>query len=284
MIPTWTDLVLLVVQGPELGAWPRVRGSVLDGGKVLQVWSDGRSLRVDRSDGSRWLLSDGERHWLFRGTTARPASAPDAYLGDAGILLTGPSVTWFDGEDRFRPDGEVRAVTAHGRTAWRVPAVSQRTGPVTFTVDAASGRLWALERAGTGSWFVDVVLDEEFPAETFAWEGPATPEPEEEDPQTRLRAWFADQVGPSELRVTGLVRLDLTVTRVLQHDPSTGDFRASLATGRVSRRPRSERRPRRVLSRGHAWSTPGFDWRVEDLPFDLTDAGRQAVESAFPAD
>lgn len=283
MTPTWTELVLLTVQGPELGGWPTVRGSVLDGTEELRVWSAGRSLRVDRSDGSRWLLSDGERHWLFDGTAARPASPPDAYLGGAGLLLTGTVVAWFEGDDALRLDGEAVATSFHGRPAWRVPAASRGTGPVTFTVDAGSGRLWAVEHDGTSASWREAVLDGEFPPETFAWELTVA-EPEEEDGQTPLRSWFAEQVGPTEVHVTGPVRLDLTVTRVLQHDPVTGAFRARLVTGQVSRTPRKDRRLRRVRSGGHAWSTPGFDWRIVGLPFDLTDAGRQAVERAFPPD
>lgn len=279
--PSWMELLVLMVHGPE--PEPTVRGTISLGPAAAdryRVWRDGSRWRVESMDGAPRLIAGVDTVWRFAPDPVRPVETPrraDRDVEGAFELLVRREPGSFLGEDFTRPAGPIGTTQFLGRMAWTVALAPppHKPWPVQLVVDAATGVVLQQRNDGFGTvqeW-TEIVTGEPLDAELFTWTGPTT-SPDDQaaewDRERQARAaddrqWFARHVTDRSLTV----ELGLEVT-LHEHDDATGAFEASLGPfGALARRSRSvapwELGWSEVPVR---WSTDRWDWAMTF--FDVT--------------
>jgi len=213
------------VRAPERG----VRGDAVE--SVLDVAYARPDLwRVDR-DGEIALLRDGIRHLIRAesGALQRHRRDADWVPGDEiGGLGWGQRDLFRDPPAFESPVSGPVAVTVAGREAWevRLAAPGRKPYVLSLAVDRDTGLVLRCAAEGTPyvTEVVDLVVNENLPADTFIWAGEVEDgrraEPEESDAGDPLDELPLPRFWPAEPSWRA-VRIDL----------STGSFQARLGRG-----------------------------------------------------
>jgi catechol 2,3-dioxygenase-like lactoylglutathione lyase family enzyme len=220
VVPSWVELLTLMVHGPEseptvrglIRSWPgsdQHHGSLgwyatagsprpsfagmrtaTDGVTEpgpLRVWRDGARIRIDESDGRPNFIAGDRSCWRFEAGRAEPIRSPAsaARYGIRGTeLLTRRDADEFLGDDFTRPAGPIEATTFLGRPAWGVELAppAHKPYPMQLVIDAETGLVLQQRNDGFGSVdeWVEFVVGEAFPEGLFSWNGPSRTDEEAE--------------------------------------------------------------------------------------------------------
>ena len=314
---SWSELVTLMVHGPDLPTRGRLRhteGASSTGGigwvrtyrapvpppfaTGVEVVMSGRRLRLADATGRLTMITDGTTAWSFDPETpdAPPRESPldhvEFGLAGSDVLVRTTARSWLDHDAQ---DGPVPTAATHaGRAAWALeltpPYRTHRA--VQIVVDAETGMLLQQrddERGHVIEWS-DIVVGADLDPSVFTWDGPvvtwaqqlaeAQRDGERQQAQweqTRER-WTLEQLGTKHVSIT--VVADLLV-RDLDDD---GTLHASLGElGSVDRRPRSDSSWPEVDRDNdddglvQRWSDERWDWAVRTYDTPLTDASIEAL-------
>jgi hypothetical protein len=317
-VPSWTELVTLMVEVPD--PEPTLRGVIrsVDGedsgrqfhaysegtpspvfarhgvvGSSYRVWRDGLLIRMEHPDGTPSLIVGDELCWQFRtevdGHVVVSPSGVVRYGGRGTDLLWHPSADRLIGPYARRPLGPIGVTTFLDRPAWTVqvgPPVG-KSFVSCWVIDAETGiQLSDLnETTGAVDEWVELVVGEALPLELFTWDGPAIDEAEvraANDAERELQMQGRrDWFAANVAPLPLRVELELTVL-VHEWDDDTGAFFASVGEttfGQLARRPRTQEPWELRWSRpGYRWSDERWDWALDLHPEQISPAGLAALQ------
>ncbi|SDD00867.1 hypothetical protein [Nocardioides lianchengensis] len=294
-VPAWSELVFVMVHGPDRPMRGRIRHddgdreptytvSHVEGepmptfargsGEVIDVWCWGERLRIEDPDGQVRLISDGTTVWTFLDPGEPPRESPrrnvEFVVGGTELLVRTDAERWL-GDDFTRPTGPAARTTYLGRAAWAVELAPPRhkPAPMQVVVDAETGM--HLQRRNDAFGLVhewtELVVGEDLDPALFTWTGPVVTweqqreeaRRERESEQADLVRWLDQNLGTRTLRVT----VDAPIT--VHHLEEDGSLHASIeGVGSLVRRPHSDLPWDDADDGGtaHRWSDGGWDWAV----------------------
>jgi len=300
--PTWTELLVLMIDVPE--PEPTVHGAIRSvdgdddsrrtygfyrvGGQPMpvhaglaaasegayRVWRDGLKVRMEWPDGSPSLIVGDTLCWRF----PRPGSDEDVVASPSGMVRYGGAGTdllWHNNGERLlgkhsrRPLSIVEPTEMLGRPAWsvRVGPPSDKQFTSLWVVDAETGLLLRdyNEVLHSVDEWVELVVGESLDPALFTWDGPFVPEAVvEAGKNVEHEQDLESRRQWFTANAAPLpLRLDVLMSAMVNTwDDDTGAFHATLGNGQGS----LARRPHSDEPWVLGWSEPGHRWT--DGPWD----------------
>ncbi|MBE7191439.1 MAG: hypothetical protein INR66_03020 [Gordonia polyisoprenivorans] len=278
--------------GPVESGYVGVVGNVtplyVGGVDDLEVWRNGRKVRVESATGRPLVIFNGDTVWRFAHNHKLPISGLGRemeYIGPGReLLVTQPASRWV-GNDFTEPAGPIREIEYLGRRCWEFELAppSHKPHPMQMVVDQATGSIMQQrnDAFGVAVRFIEFTAGTPIDEALFEWAGP-TRQPDSAPTGDDFRSsfvpsqgltkddhqqWFTDHVAQQPLSIA--VTFHLEVDRLFSRD-GEGSFDAVLSDGRLgqcrlARRPHSDSNWRLPFDRAgvRAWTAGGFDWAVQ---------------------